>query len=88
MKSKFHIIAIFVTVNIQTTFSHRIIGIFLVYAYTTFQMHSSNDSLVVATKLKAKYRLCAARRSVLHPAKEGTLAEVSYTLNLTIRSIV
>jgi hypothetical protein len=54
ISSEIHNIATFVTVDLQTIFHAQFAGILMISRHTSFQVLSSNGSLVIAIKLNAK----------------------------------
>lgn len=50
------VVSMFVTVDSEAVFNTRFVCIYMVHLHNKFHMPNSNDSSIIAFKLKAKYR--------------------------------
>lgn len=64
--SKFHSTGMLVIVELQTIFHTKFVGMFMIYRHTNFHMPSSNHSLVIPVKQKAKENFHTASMLLLH----------------------
>jgi hypothetical protein len=73
LTTMFHTTVIFVIVDLQTIFYAQFVSMFIIYCHTKFHIPSSNCSLVITVKLKAKGHFLTATMLLYHILQKSYL---------------